>query len=83
MYGIAGFGLITTLTAMAALHPYEHVYFNGLADAKTPGALAERYDMDYWWVARRQAVEYLLARYPNDALARLSVKRQSQHANPA
>ena len=67
-YGIAGAGLITTLAAMAALHPYEYVYFNGLADTKTPGALAERYDMDYWWVARRQAVEYLLARYPNDAL---------------
>ena len=67
-YGAAGFGVITTLTAMAALHPYEYVYFNGLVDTKTPGALAERYDMDYWWVARRQSLEYLLARYPNDAL---------------
>ena len=67
-YGAAGFGVITTLAAMVALHPYEYVYFNGLADTKTPGALAERYDMDYWWVARRQAVEYLLERYPNDAL---------------
>ena len=67
-YGIAGFGLITTLTAMAALHPYEHVYFNGLVDTKTPGAIGERYDMDYYRLAHRQLLEYLLARYPDDAL---------------
>ena len=66
-YGIAGVGLITTLTAMAALHPHQQVYFNPLVDTKTPGALAERYDMDYWQVAHRQSLEYLLARYPDDS----------------
>ena len=64
-YGVAGFGLITTLTAMAALHPHQQVYFNALVDTNTPGALAKRYDMDYWHVAQRQALEYLLARYPD------------------
>ena len=67
-YGAAGFGVITTLMAMAALHPHQHVYFNALVDTKTPGALAKRYDLDYWLMAQRQALEYLLARYPNDAL---------------
>ena len=67
-YGVACFGLITTLTAMAALHPYEYVYFNALADTKTPDALAKRYSMDYWRLAYRQSLEYLLARYPDDAL---------------
>ena len=67
-YGAAGVGLITTLTAMAALHPYEYVYFNALTDTKTPGALGKRYDMDYWSVAQRQSLEYLLARYPADTL---------------
>ena len=67
-YGAAGFGLITTLTAMAALHPHQQVYFNALVDTKTPDALANRYDMDYWHVAARQSLEYLLARYPDDAL---------------
>ena len=67
-YGVLGFGLITTLTAMAALHPYEHIYFNALTDTKTPGALSERYDMDYWQMSHRQAAEYLLARYPDDVL---------------
>ncbi len=67
-YGAAGVGLITTLTAMATLHPHQQVYFNALVDTKTPGALAKRYDMDYWHVAQRQSLEYLLARYPDDTL---------------
>ena len=67
-YGVAGAGLLTTLTAMAALHPHQQVYFNALADTKTPGALANRYDMDYWILAQRQSLEHLLARYPDDTL---------------
>ena len=76
-YGVAVFGLITTLTAMAALHPYEYVYFNALADTKTPGALAERYSMDYWHVAHLQLLEYLLARYPDDTLHVRAAKNAS------
>ena len=67
-YGATAIGLITTLTAMAALHPYEHIYFNALVDTKTPGALAARYDTDYWNMAQRQLLEYLLARHPDDIL---------------
>ena len=67
-YGVAGVGLITTLTAMAALHPYQQVYFNALVDTKTPDALGERYDMDYGFVAHRQLLEHMLARYPDGAL---------------
>ena len=67
-YGVAGVGLITTLTAMAALHPHYQVYFNTLTDTKTPGALAKRYDMDYWRVTRLQSLEYLLDSYPDDTL---------------
>ena len=67
-YGVVGVGLLTTLTAMAALHPHQQVYFNGLTDTRTPGALGERYDMDYWQIAQRQSLEYLLARYPDDIL---------------
>ena len=67
-YGIAGGGLLTTLTAMASLHPHQQVYFNALVDTKTPGALAKRYDMDYWQVADKQSLERLLARYPDDVL---------------
>ena len=67
-YGVVGAGLITTLTAMASLHPHQQVYFNALVDTKTPGALSKRYDMDYWRMAHRQSLERLLARYPDDTL---------------
>ena len=67
-YGIVGAGLATTATAMAALHPYEYVYFNALVDTDAPGAPGNRYEMDYWELAQRQSLEYLLARYPEDAL---------------
>ena len=67
-YSVAGVGLITTLTAIAALHPNQQVYFNALTDTRTPGALGERYTMDYFYVARRQLMEHLLARYPDDTL---------------
>ena len=53
---------------MAALHPHQQVYFNALVDTNTPGALAQRYDMDHLLVAQRQSLEYLLARYPDGAL---------------
>ena len=67
-YGVVGTGLITTLTAMAALHPNQQVYFNALTDTDTPGALGKRYDLDYHRMAYLQAIEYLLARYPDGAL---------------
>ena len=67
-YGAAGVGLLTTLTAMAALHPHQQAYFNALVDAKTPGALVKRYDMGSSGTAQRQSLEYLLARYPHDTL---------------
>ena len=76
-YGATGVGLITTLTAMAALHPHEYLYFNALVDTKTPGALAKRYSLDYWLMTKRQSLEYLLARYPDDILRVWSVRRNT------
>ena len=67
-YGVAGAGLLTTLTAMTALHPHQQAYFNALVDSRTPGALVKRYDMGSSGTAQRQSLEYLLARYPHDTL---------------
>ena len=80
-YGATAVGLTTTLTAMAAMHPHQQVYFNALTDTKTPGALAERYNMDYWQVAQRQSLEYLLARYPNRDL-RVYPKNRNERILP-
>ena len=63
-YGLAGGGAAATLGAMAFLHPHQHLYFNGLVDRATPERLRTRYEMDYWAVTHRQALEFLLAQYP-------------------
>ena len=77
-FGAAGFGLITTLTAMIALHPHQQVYFNTLTDTNTPGALGERYDTDYYRLAHRQMLERLLASYPDDTLRVLAESQSRQ-----
>ncbi len=66
-YGLAGGGAAATLGAMAFLHPYQQLYFNGLVDRATPERLRTRYDLDYFDVAHRQALEFLLAQYPEAA----------------
>ena len=63
IYGMAGAGLVVVAAEMALLHPNQQVYFNFLVDRKTPGALAEQYDMDYWGLSHRQALEHLLERH--------------------
>ena len=66
---------------MAALHPHQQAYFNALVDTETPGALGNRYEMDYWHLAQRQSLEYLLARYP-DATLRVWTGNKSQPILP-
>ena len=67
-YGLAGLGAAATLGAMVALHPDQHLYFNFLEDRATPERLRARYDLDYWMVSSRRALEFLLARYPEGPL---------------
>ena len=66
--GLAVAGLVATAAQLAALRGHQQLYFNALVDRRTPDALARRYDMDYWGMARRQAVEGLLARYGDATL---------------
>ncbi len=60
------------LVAMAAagvrLHPHQQAYFNFLVDRRTPEHLRTRYALSYSHMEYREALEYLLARYPNSAL---------------
>ncbi len=50
------------------LHPYQHGYFNVLADRRTPEHLRTQYSMLHWGTAFREGLEYLLARYPDSTL---------------
>ena len=66
-YGVTGAGACAVLSAMALLHPDQHLYFNFLVDRATPERLRTRYDWDYV-VSIRRALEFLLARYPDETL---------------
>ena len=57
-------GVGSTTAAMAEIHPYENVYFNVLADRRTPQRLREQYDLDYWATSYLEALEELLKRHP-------------------
>ena len=50
------------------LHPYQAAYFNFLVDRSTPERLRARYDVLYYGTERREGLEYLLARYPDETL---------------
>ena len=65
---LAGAGAVATLGALVALHPRQHLYFNFLVDRATPERLLVRYDLDYWKIAYRRALAFLLARYPDEPI---------------
>ena len=57
-------GLGAAALEMAQIHPYQYLYFNFLADRKTPERLRERYETDYWNMMFRQGYEHILRREP-------------------
>ena len=57
-------GLGAAALEMAQLHPNQHLYFNFLADRKTPERLRERYETDYWNMMLRQGYEHILRQAP-------------------
>ncbi len=68
LYGLAGAGLGLIILQMAQIHPQQQVYFNFLVDRATPDHLRTRYEMDYWRLAGRQVLEYLLSRHPGETV---------------
>ena len=64
VYGLAGVGLGLIALQMAQIHPQQQAYFNFLVDRTTPEYLRTRYDIDYWRLAGRQVLEYLLQQQP-------------------
>ena len=59
----AGLGVV--LVQMAQIHPHQHLYFNFLADRKTPERLRTRYEMGNYLMAMRQGYEHLLRQTPS------------------
>ena len=83
VYGLAGLGVGLIALQLTQLHPWQHDYFNFLADRTTPERLRTQYEMNYWRLAYREGLEYLLERHPGETLAVLvgnnnEVRRQRQ-----
>ena len=68
MYALTAAGLGLLLLQIAQLYPLQYVYFNFLVDRTTPEYLRTQYEMDYWRLAYREGLEYLLARHPGETL---------------
>ena len=61
-------GLCAAAVEMAQIHPHQYLYFNFLADRKTPEGLRARHEMDYWNMTLRQGYEYMLRQTPAAAI---------------
>ena len=80
----AGLGVV--VVQMARLHPHQYLYFNLLADRKTPEGLRERYETDYWNLMFRQGYEHILRlepaftinMRPKETHARAEINRNAQ-----
>jgi Dolichyl-phosphate-mannose-protein mannosyltransferase len=58
---VTALSLVHTAILMGRAHPLQNVYFNVLAG----GNLKARYDLDYWGLANRMALEYILRHDPS------------------
>ncbi len=56
-------GLIDPIAFMVRNHPYENVYFNRLA-GNNLAEIKNRYDMDYWGLSAKAALDYILRTDP-------------------
>lgn len=56
---IVALSLINTTQFMVRYHPYQNVYFNGLA-GKDMKEVKYNFELDYWGLSYRKALEYIL-----------------------
>jgi len=65
-FALAALGIALAAVQTVRLHPYQNDYFNPLANKS---GLADRWEMDYWAVSYREALETLLKAQPNGLIA--------------
>ena len=65
--GVAGLimlvGILEPVFFMVKNHPYENIYFNFLAG--NPATLRQKYELDYWGLSYKQALDYILENDPS------------------
>ena len=80
---VATFGLAPVVFWIAILHPHQNVYFNFLVDRKTPERLRTQFDMDYWTVSQKEAIETLLDLLPQGRVPIAGMMARSIRIMPA
>ncbi len=60
--------VVTTVSFMIINHPYEYVYFNRLA-GKDMQAVKMNFDLDYWGLTYRAALEYIIQTDERDQIS--------------
>ena len=83
LYALAGLGLGLPLFQMAQIHPWQHGYFNFLADRTTPEWLRAQYELDRWKLAQREGLAYLRERHPGETLTLRTEGLQRRTLTPA
>ena len=63
---LAAVGIAAAAIQIISLHPYQHEYFSPLVDKS---ALADRWEMNYWRVSHKEALDTLLKIQPSGRLA--------------
>ena len=71
-------GLFVVVIEMAQIHPHQYLYFNFLADRKTPEGLRKRHILDYWNLAMRQGYERALRQAPSSPAINLKPLAKSR-----
>ena len=66
--GLAALGLALVALQMTQIHPWQHLYFNFLVNRTAPEQLRTQYDLDYWQLAARDGLEYLLQLHPEETM---------------
>ena len=66
--GLAALGLALVALQMTQIHPWQHLYFNFLVNRTAPEQLRTQYDLDYWQLALRDGLEYLLQLHPEETM---------------
>ncbi len=56
---LSGISLLFVALSMVEDHPFQNVYFNRLAGK--PTTLKENYELDYWGLSYKKALEYIIA----------------------
>lgn len=67
MWMLCALILVPPAIFIARAHPHEHAYLNLFAGSRE--AIQRRYDIDYWGLSYRQALEYVLNKNPEGIIS--------------